>query len=48
MLFRSPPGDPGLWRHAVEVAENYEPLDPAELAKLKEAAEDIEPLFPKR
>jgi aryl-alcohol dehydrogenase-like predicted oxidoreductase len=43
-----PPGDPGLWRHAVEVAENYEPLDASELARLKEAVEPIEPLFPKK
>jgi aryl-alcohol dehydrogenase-like predicted oxidoreductase len=42
-----PPGDPGLWRRAVKVAQNYEPLGPAELAKLKEAAQEIEPLFQK-
>jgi aryl-alcohol dehydrogenase-like predicted oxidoreductase len=43
-----PPGDPGLWRHAVAVAENYAPLDASELARLEEFAAEIEPLFPKK
>jgi aryl-alcohol dehydrogenase-like predicted oxidoreductase len=43
-----PPGDPGLWRRAVEVAQDYHPLEPAELARLKEAAEPVEPLFPQK
>lgn len=41
-----PPGDPGLFDHAVQTAEDYSPLTPSELARLKAAAGPVEPLFP--
>jgi len=42
-----PPGAPGLFFRAVDVAENYRPLSDEELARLKDRAQQFEPIFPK-
>lgn len=40
-----PPGDPRLWRWAVEFAQRYTPLTESERITLKCAAEDLQPIF---
>jgi len=40
-----PPGDPGMWRMAVSLAENAAPLSEDELAFLRERAQGLEPIF---
>lgn len=40
-----PPGDPRLWRWAVEFGQRYRPLDDSERAALTQAAEDLQPIF---
>ena len=40
-----PPGHDDLFRRAVEVAENFQPLTQTELAEVKKRAEPLEPIF---
>lgn len=40
-----PPGDPGMWRMAVSLADNTRPLSDEETAFLRERAQSLEPIF---
>ncbi len=40
-----PPGDVRLWRWAVEFAGRFRPLDASERAVLREAADNLQPIF---
>jgi predicted aldo/keto reductase-like oxidoreductase len=40
-----PPGDPGMWRMAVSLADNTRPLTDEETAFLRERAQGLEPIF---
>ena len=40
-----PPGDPGFWDIALDIAKTYKPVTNAEIAELKEISDGIVPLF---
>jgi aryl-alcohol dehydrogenase-like predicted oxidoreductase len=40
-----PPGDPRLFRLALDIAENFRPITDAELAELRDYGQPLEPLF---
>ena len=42
-----PPGDPGLYKMALNVASVDKPLEPREVDALKQIARETQPLFPK-
>ena len=41
-----PPGDPGMFRMTLGFADQLDPLTDAELAQLRDAVADVQPLFP--
>ena len=43
-----PPGDPGLFELAVEIAEGYQPLSEAEREFVKQQVAEVEPIFEHR